>query len=244
MTLSTRVSIQWPPELAEEKTSTMVFTSPKNLFVDVRILSNHYPYKTQAKDLHFTEVFQWVIVGTEESIPESNKIAFHHEIDSMAISQLLKTGKPMEDCLGEPDVGNFSSIPSSEDRKETGEMVNPATGKMQDYIEIWRSLDSEVHTPELLGREASTTVHLVTVYDVKTEKYHGRMIRLGNWAQGVVYDKQNLDHPLHVVRAFRSSTSWSYLIEYGDSGLFPLNNNEEPTIITETGLEWSCVERT
>lgn len=239
MTLSTRVSIQWPPELAEEKSSTMVFTSPKDLFVDVRILTDHYPYKKRAVDLPFTDVFQWVIVGTEECIPNSNKIAFHHEVDSMAIAELLQSGKSVSECIGGPDVGNFFSIPDSEDRKETGEMVNPDTGKVQDYIEIWRSLDPDFHTPTKLARETSATVHLASVYDVNTERYQGRIIRLGNWLQGVLYDKHSSAQPLHVVRAHRDSvgSNWHYLIEYGNTGLFPVDGEA-----TETEVEWQCVE--
>ena len=38
MVLSTRVSIQWPPKEAEEKTSTLALTTPANNYVDIRIL--------------------------------------------------------------------------------------------------------------------------------------------------------------------------------------------------------------
>ncbi|KAK6459729.1 uncharacterized protein RJT20DRAFT_132847 [Scheffersomyces xylosifermentans] len=249
MVISTRVSLQWPPEAPEELSHTMAFTSPGNNYVDVRIFKDKYPYKQTkgARIPHFEDVFQWCLAGEEQPIPNSGKIRFVNHIDTLAISKSLRTGKPLE--LGE-DVGDFSIIEGSEDRKETGVMVNPDTNKVQNYVEIWRSLDPIGHTPTSEVREPKNEIEHIEVYALETvnsDKYLGKVLRLGNWVQGILYDKSNEDVPIHVIRAFYNlqEKTWESLIEYGNVEWFPFpfqGKLGDVVDIEGSDIQWKCIE--
>lgn len=226
MVLSTRVSLQWIPEEPEEFSDTQVYTSPADHFVDVRIYRSQYPHIQVGADIKpFDEVFQWVIVGDEEPIEGTNKIKFNHTVNLQEILESLRTGKSLEDCVGNPDVGAFWPVEGSEDRKETGAMKNPATGTVTEYIEIWRSLNPDASTPSQQVREGenaegqkeSAGVLVSAVYDLHQDGFIGRIIRLGNWVQGVVFELDEKAHPLSVMRSFynKAEGRWEDLIVYG-----------------------------
>lgn len=227
MVLSTRVSIQWLPDEPSELTSTMVSTSASDHFVDIRILKDKYPHVQEGPEPEsFKKIFDWVITGEEEEIVGTSKIQFNHAINLQEIMKSLKTGVPLLECKSEPDIGDFSSIENSEDRKETGTMVNPITGRMTPYIEIWRSLNPEMTTPAkevLEGRDAAGQKYELNdqsinwTYDLNEGPFYGRIIRLANWVQGVVYDESEKTHPLSVLRAYfdESSGTFVYVIKYG-----------------------------
>lgn len=260
MTLSTRVSIQWPPELAAEKTRTLILASPEGHFVDIRIYKEYEGSfggpgpdvqhqslsQPQSQPLpFFGDVFEWCMTGKEVPIPNTNSISFPHVIDSQAIARSIRLGLPLEE--GEADVGHFSSIPGSDDRKETGAMTNPATGKVQDYIEIWRSLDPLAHTPEHEVRESkgNTPIPVSVLEVVENPQYQGTVIKYGNWIQGLVYDKENNDVPLHVIQQYGPRTKpRQTVIEYGDITLFPLDFNTElnETTNLKENLVWKRIE--
>ncbi|CAN3479323.1 hypothetical protein DICA0_E15478 [Diutina catenulata] len=229
MTLSTRVSIQWPPEVASESTSTMVFTSPDNHFVDVRVHRNHYPL-TALLDDPYTEVFEWVITGVEK--PQGDSIAFEHEIDSQAIANGTDPSA---------DIGHFEAIPDSNDRQETGSMMNPATGKVQDYVEIWRSLDPTRHQPdhEVVATSTSPSYRVQVMKITERDgRYQGTVIQLGDWVQGVVYDRSDEKHPLHVLRMHKRQR----LVVFGRADWFPLGEYSLHQQVKVFDLLWTCIE--
>lgn len=227
MVLSTRVSIQWLPDEPSEPTSTIVSTSASDHFVDVRIFKHKYPHVQEGlAPQAFEDIFDWVITGEEQEIPGTSKIQFNHAINLQEIMKSLKTGLPLLECKSEPDIGDFSSIENSEDRKETGSMVNPETGKMTPYIEIWRSLNPEKSTPSMevregkdeFGHKYELSGEIVNwTYDLNEDSRYGRIIRLANWVQGIVYDKSEKTHPLSVLRAYFDETSGEFIkvIKYG-----------------------------
>jgi hypothetical protein len=239
--LSTRVSIQWPPEPVGEDTKTVVITTPDNHFVDLRVYLEHYPYRIQTSE-EFENVFQWCSCGVERPIANSNKIEFCQEINSIAIWKSIRANEPL--LPPEPDIGEFSSIPNSEDRKEVGTMTNPATGKQQLYVEIWRSLDPDKHTHEYEVPQLSRPiVNEIFTLVVSSVGYSGKLVRVGNWAQGIIYNKSNKETPLHVIQSHYDG-SWNTLLAYGATELFPVAFNG---IINDTvrinHLEWKCIER-
>lgn len=246
MVISTRVSIQWPPEEAEELSHTMAFTSPQGHYVDIRILKTHYPYVQHKNQPFFDEVFQWCLCGTEQPIEGTNKIRFINEIDSQAIAKSVRSGKYV--APGE-DIGDFSAIEGSHDRKEVGSMVNPATGRVQDYIEIWRSLDPLRSTPTEEVREpAESEPESITGFSLEIKdnsRYLGKLIRLGFWIQGIVYDKQSEN--IHVIRSHfnLAVAEWQNQIEYGQIDQFPLTFAGEvgDKVLVSSSFSWSCVER-
>lgn len=227
MVLSTRISIQWLPDEPSELTSTLVSTSASDHFVDVRILKDKYPHVQQGPEPeNFEDVFDWVITGEEQEIPGTSKIQFNHAINLQEIMNSLKTGIPLLECKSAPDIGDFSAIDNSEDRKETGSMVNPETGKMTPYVEIWRSLNPEKSTPsseiregkDENGQKYELKGSLINwTYDLNEGTRYGRIIRLANWVQGIVHDKSEKTHPISVMRAYfdQSCGKFIYVIKYG-----------------------------
>lgn len=235
MTFSTRISIQWPPESAEETTKTYVITSPKhNHFVDIRSYLNPSSIKPRGIP------FEWALAGVEEDVG-SGKILFHHEIDSQSILNSDSTRDPTQPPAA--DLGHFEQLPNG-DRKETGEMRNPATGKIQPYVEIWRSLDANETSPEKEMREKEGHNPEVYVLAVDDEEYKGKLIRMGNWIQGVVWEKKKSANAnaLSLLRAYFDGSEWKRLLEYGPISI-PCNfdGNINDSIIIN-GIKWNCIE--
>lgn len=242
--LSQRISIAWPPKPADEKTSTMVVSSKRGKFVDIRVQLEHYPITDT--NIDFRKVFEWVMVGDEipvaPDIPHTYKIKFTHDIDSIAIWKSIDTGLPLEQCQTSPDVGTFWKTDGL-DRKETGHLINPETGLNQEYIEIWRSLSPNNHTPSHEAREQDQEDDPdVYVLQINLSSHHGQLIRTGNWVQGLLYDKNNHQMPLHVVRAFFNGDHWEYLIKYSKYE-FPIGFKGSPSdTITVGEMVWNCIE--
>lgn len=248
MVLSTRVSLQWLPNEPMETSHTLVFTTPRDHFVDVRIKKDKYPFVQQEEiPVDFNDIFEWVIVGEEEPIENTNKIQFNHTVNLQDIMKSLATGKPLLECKSDPDIGEFSAIEGSKDRKEVGRMVNPETGKCTEYVEIWRSLNPEETTFETEVREgenrdgddvgAGPEVYSAT-YDLNDGSLYGRVIVLGKWVQGVIYDEADKTHPISVIRAHReSSGSWEPLIRYGKHDFALVDGGD-----IRTGSGWHQIE--
>ncbi|CAH6719109.1 protein Hri1p [[Candida] jaroonii] len=244
--LSKRISIQWPPQEAGENTSTMVIYSKEGHFVDVRIFLENYPVIEENPTSKFDDIFEWAMVGDEISlestIPDTYKLQFTHEIDSLAIMKAINENLPLDQCLTEADVGTFWKT-DTEDRKETGNMTNPATGKKEDYVEIWRSVSSVQHTPENEVREpADEEVTPLYVLRIDTDEFHGQMIRSGNWIQGILHDKKNSKVPLNVIRCYVKDSKWEYLINYSNFK-FPVDfDGAKGDSITIDNVKWTCIE--
>lgn len=117
MSISTRVSIAWPPEFPpEETTDTLVLSFPSGYFIDLRFVRNASQ-----------ETLEWGFAGRMET--SGNTTTFIHMIDS----------RVPQDPLSVQDSGQFEILPNGDER-ETGEMLNPVTGRMMAYEEIWRKL--------------------------------------------------------------------------------------------------------
>ncbi|KAF8172825.1 hypothetical protein K438DRAFT_1851199 [Mycena galopus ATCC 62051] len=111
--ISFRESIRWVPDEASEPTQTTVLTSAKSgLFLDVR-------FNKDSGDL------DWAFAGYRSSL-ELDSTKFTHHIDSRTLTPL--------DVV---DVGTNTPLPDGR-TLEAGEMVNPATGILTAYEEIWR----------------------------------------------------------------------------------------------------------
>lgn len=249
MVLSTRISIEWVPNDAEELTSTMVFSTEKGTFTDVRVFKDKYPYlKKPGQPEPVEQVFQFALLGWEEDIAGTNRMAFHTDVNLAEIVKSIRTGRPLDECKAAPDVGAFWAIENSEDRKETGSMENPATGRVTEYVEVWRSLNPEESSPTTEVREGhwksgnSDQKVRECVYDTVTHGYIGRIVRLGNWVQGVLYDASEPKFPLSVMRRFYSENSkrWITLIDYGKHE-FPNFYQQWESGGAAGGIEWKQV---
>ncbi|KAJ5679172.1 hypothetical protein N7462_007416 [Penicillium macrosclerotiorum] len=112
---STRISLRWLPEPAQETTDTVVM-SVKDWYLDLRMDKQ-------------TGGIDWAIAGQRliES-QEPLRVSFTHELDS-------------HDAFESADCGTFVSLPNGDDL-ETGSMPRPDIpgAPMTDYEEAWREL--------------------------------------------------------------------------------------------------------
>ncbi|KAF5389948.1 hypothetical protein D9757_003622 [Collybiopsis confluens] len=118
-TISLRESIRWLPDAASEPTHTIVLTGRKtSVFIDVRFLKD-------SNDI------DWAFGGYRSVVREGDTelIKFTHLIDS-------RTRNPSQMT----DYGSNTGLPDGT-TLETGEMINPATGKLTAYEEIWRDVE-------------------------------------------------------------------------------------------------------
>ncbi|GAB7324036.1 hypothetical protein MBLNU13_g07431t1 [Cladosporium sp. NU13] len=134
--ISTRAFIQWLPDDPSEPTSTQVLTSSQRRFVDIRVPAD--PALEGVNPAHV----EWAFAGHSKSnvVNGKNLSQWHHWIDS-------KTTRP-EDVV---DKGEMLPEDDSGLALEKGEMVNPATGLLTEYIEGWR--DGEIGVVPKPGEE-------------------------------------------------------------------------------------------
>lgn len=124
MSISIRQSIRWLPDRASEPTHTIVLTSPARRFVDIRILKDRDPAQPS---------LEWAFAGVSSSEDRNGVMhsVWRHLVDS-------RTQTP-EAVVDEGDI-----FPQEHGRTlETGRMVNPMTGKLTDYEEVWSDLEAE-----------------------------------------------------------------------------------------------------
>ncbi|RCK64673.1 hypothetical protein Cantr_00400 [Candida viswanathii] len=237
MVVSTRVSIQWPPEQPQELTSTLALTTPGNNYVDIRVFKTKYPYTTTtttSTNENFTEVFELALAGTEVPL-DQGRIKFDNSISSMALEESIATGNPI---VIDSDIGMFSA--HGEDRKETGEMKN-GKGVVAPYIEIWRSLDPLKHTPSQEVREGEEGE--VPAFALELVGGLGKLVRVGNWIQGIVQEERTI----HVVRSWfdEEKGGWKNLIEFGKLDIFPIEFSGalDDVVSRSDGWQWKCIEK-
>lgn len=238
MSLSTRVSLQWPPNAPEELSNTLVMSSESGHFVDIRIFRQFYPLGETDVSRPFDEVFQWCMSGIENPL-DGGTIEFKKELDSAAVSEALQAGKQPESLLGRPDIGHFSEIEGSQNRKETGSMVNPDSGKEEDYIEVWKSLDPVEHTFNMEVREKKPFIHKAIVLKVSDAVFEGKLMQLGNWKQGLLYTR--LTCTFSVIRSYHDK-EWKDLIKYGANSFPRELACKAGEVLEHDGVKWECLE--
>ncbi|KAI0816397.1 hypothetical protein GGR55DRAFT_674598 [Xylaria sp. FL0064] len=151
MSVSIRDSIRWLPDVASEPTSTVVLTSPERRFVDIRILRG---ISEPGASL------DWAFAGVASSETRDGvrHCTWRHVVDS-------RTRAP-EAVVDEGDV-----FPQEDGRTlETGRMVNPDTGNLTDYQEVWSGLEAEGIPDELTRQPRARCV----VLELKDEDREGR----------------------------------------------------------------------
>lgn len=193
--ISTRAFIQWLPDPPSEPTSTIVLTSSNRHFVDIRVSTR--------KDVNPAHV-GWTFAGhsTSKLVNGKTLSQWHHWVDS-------KSTKPEEVV----DKGEMLPEDDSGLALEKGEMVNPATGQLTEYVEGWR--DGEVGVVPMLeegvvrgfweelrgrgvrvdgvragseggGDAKSSRLSIVVKHEDVACRSRGKVIRLGHLCQGVM----------------------------------------------------------
>lgn len=169
--MSVRKYIKWGDGIASEPTSTLVLTSPQRQFVDVRILLPVTRSTAITTTIRDPEKLDWAFAGTsnhdaDASPPHS---VFRHWVDSRyAEAEAVR------------DEGDM--VPSGREGEviERGEMVNPATGRLEMYEECW--------VDGLKGGQdgGEGRAGWVLKCDAKNGDARGIMVRIGTTAQGVL----------------------------------------------------------
>ncbi|OBA25867.1 hypothetical protein HANVADRAFT_53596 [Hanseniaspora valbyensis NRRL Y-1626] len=228
---SRRVFIKWEhEEKFNEPTSTWVLTAPNGDFVDTRI---------NLKD----ESKSWFITGSEKAIKikkgYESSIEFVHVLDNFTKWD-LPPGK---------DVGNFKQITSDDwdvslkklfnyddaktfnlahYRLEEGCMENAdCNNVIQDYKEIWDSLDPINSTPDSLISlvKNSKEKFKCQVYKILEEtngRELGRFIQVGKFGAGVAVNSKK---EYQVIRIYENNVIYHFGKDYEDIFACFLNNS-------------------
>lgn len=129
--ISSRAYIQWLPDSPCEPTSTLVLTSSQRHFVDIRILKDGASTNPESK----ASDIDWAFAGHSTSHTANGKTLsqWHHWVDSTTLTP-------------EKIVDKGEMLPEDADglALEKGQMVNPATGRMTEYVEGWREVEAGV----------------------------------------------------------------------------------------------------
>jgi Protein HRI1 len=156
------------PDRAKEPTSTLVLMSRNLHFVDLRILK---PLNPSEPDLPNeggpNSRLEWAFSGVAKytELPGCVHAEWSHEIDSRA---------------NDPDKDEGDLIPQHDGSVlEIGRMVNPATGKMTEYEEVWADLEVEV-----IGEDSQRISIVIAVVD-DLRGIKGKIVRVGQWCQGI-----------------------------------------------------------
>ncbi|RDB23851.1 hypothetical protein Hypma_009225 [Hypsizygus marmoreus] len=131
--VSFRLSIRWLPEEASEPTHTIVLTGVRRgIFLDVRFFKG-------------TKELDWAFAGYRTTDPNNpNVIKFRHDIDSRTLESV-------------EDSGTNTTLPDGT-TLEIGEMIDPRTGKITPFEEIWRDREEGDPGSVLFIRNVSGTI--------------------------------------------------------------------------------------
>ncbi|CAK7231242.1 hypothetical protein SEUCBS140593_007860 [Sporothrix eucalyptigena] len=215
--ISIRQSIAWLPAPHSEPTSTVVLTSPGRWYVDVRILLS--------KDGAFLgdSELEWALAGTSESTAVTSGVSdcvWRHWVDSRH-----------EDADTQVDRGR-NTDQADGSVLETGAMVNPATGHIQNYEEVWQDTDVPADSRcVVLQHEAGPD--------------RGLTIVLGGYCQGILRAKDGV-----TVERWEQTTdrSWKRVYRSG-AGQLPCGQlvsdlalGKKGTTLVCDNLTWTVVE--
>lgn len=162
---SHRVSIKWPPAPPSEPTSTLVLTSAKKTFVDVRLLlPTAFPSLPSASDIPEGSSVYWAFSGTSKHDPITGSATWRHSVDSRH-----------PDTTDVVDSGTFETLPNG-DVLEKGTMVDFEDRLLKDYEEVWRDDDIT---------KGTECVVLKCMNDSGSQEI-GAVVRIGDWCQGIL----------------------------------------------------------
>ncbi|KAI1331070.1 hypothetical protein F5Y16DRAFT_360452 [Xylariaceae sp. FL0255] len=178
--ISIRQWIRWLPDAESEPTSTMVLTSPERRFVDIRILNHDL---MQARNPKSLSNLDWAFAGISSSTTQPNGTThckWQHVVDS-------RTRYNPESIV--VDEGVIHAPRPDGKSLETGSMINPATGIMTDYEELWADEELggvEEEGGDVYGGKLNLSKCVVLELDDPEQEARGLVIYLGKYCQGVM----------------------------------------------------------
>lgn len=209
--ISIRKYIRWGSEPPSEPTSTLVLTSPGSRFVDIRVLTAPSPdlgLDTEPGHETFGSLtidrLDWAFAGTTSSSTDVSRAdgsktkhsVFNHWVDSRTTEpQLVRDEGDMVPCPGGLAL-------------EVGNMVNPATGRMTAYEELWMDKSPAPGSPE------GPKCVVLQILDEPGAK-RGQFICLGPYAQGVLRVGDTFTAERWLWN--ESDSRWEQTVKAGDS---------------------------
>lgn len=245
--ISIRKHICWDPKHGGkplEPTSTVVLTTSKNYYVDIRILKDAETNQDSAalKEESLDKI-DWAFAGTSAELESptpgnsSTVVEWTHWIDSK------HTGGG--DGELPRDVGRLYPPQANGDTLETGRMENPKTGVETDYEELWGSVDVKSILKQ--GGEGAKKVSAVlqTLGSASLGSCKGMIVRVGQFVQGILVR----DGHLALERWEHDGEQWKCGIRVGSPKLLlPCTKLFDPVTFAEGdqvdhyGLEWQVLE--
>ncbi|KAK7965069.1 hypothetical protein PG996_000571 [Apiospora saccharicola] len=231
--ISVRKYIKWGDTFPVENTSTIVLSSPKRQFADVRL---RIPLVAGGV-VRDPGQLDWAFAGTSshDADAEPPHSVFRHWVDSRH-----------EDAGAVVDEGDM--VPSNQpgETLESGRMVNPDTGLMERYEECW--VDEEP------GDGEASKGWVLRRNDEEEEKEgagaggRGMMVKIGSRVQGVL----RVGGEVAVGRweiAPGSSSFWTAVAEIGGmaktgfpTGLPAAAPAVGEKVRAQDGRQWVCLE--
>lgn len=187
-----------PPSDPIEPTSTIVLTSRKCYFVDIRIQKTPNDLGAEATlpiRILAKERLEWAFAGTSKStksasynVDQSYHSVWTHWLDS-------RTSNPGPDEGFMYDQGNGDTL-------ERGEMMNPVTKTTRTYEELWGDIQVEIM------KEESKRVSVVLKAENLELDIKALVVRVGQWCQGIRRDGDSITaERWHWNSCSRTSTS-------------------------------------
>ncbi|KAL8854479.1 MAG: hypothetical protein Q9221_000750 [Calogaya cf. arnoldii] len=166
--ISRRKHYRTVPGDPSEPTSTLVLTSPRGFYVDIRVFKEQQP---SSDPKTFDGKLQWAFAGTKTSEQTDGRTisTWFHPIDS------LSDDPP-------PDKGEMLELDSGY-VLEKGESVDAKTGERTEYEELWEELLSTFSKTQDSWRRC------VVLKTVEEEGVKGMAIKCGSYCQGILKNK-------------------------------------------------------
>lgn len=186
-TISERISFRWLPDPPSEPTTTLVLTSPKGHFVDVRIIKPSTEISSpQPPTVPNLDV---------EAASSGSSASPHHKLQwafaGLATHSTTATGQSKGEWLhvvdskhpaGFQDSGVFEDLPNG-DSLERGVMFDDEQGEEREYEEVWRDWEADPRAFRVWELH-----RLDGEGDTKQEEggVRGYLISMGLYAAGIV----------------------------------------------------------
>ncbi|KAH8808559.1 hypothetical protein F5884DRAFT_821862 [Xylogone sp. PMI_703] len=210
--------------------NTLVLTSAGKHYVDVRIFKatdpTQLPLPTDPSDNEAIKGLEWGFAGTSISSPaqyDSGKLikpshtVWQHWVDNRTTDNV-------------EDEGHMFPVENSNEVLEKGAMVNPTTGIVTDYEELWEDLD-----PIKVGNEKN---YVSWVLKAEEEDTHirGKAIRIAQFVEAVL----RVGDAFSVARwEWDAKAGWKQVLAIGKLDLASLLSGKS---FTAGNLEWECIE--
>jgi hypothetical protein len=198
MSISTRVSISWPPSIAPmENTNTLVLSFPSLHFIDLRPLKS-------------SPFLDWGMAGYQINTPTPHGTKSTYPIDVTDVAKFVHVvdSRVPGDPLSVQDEGLFNKLANGDDL-EIGSMMNPDTGVTMAYEEVWRDVPVE-----------GSGVVLLESIGEKDKTFVGRV---GKLFQGI----GTKDGKVCAARYQLYGDKWEKVYGIGDEDMIPVFQEDE-----------------